>query len=66
MAVFANQNTLQAFINFFKFPFLDKTCKHDKSHEVANENVPANSRGLDLSDICQDLSNWQNRRNILR
>ena len=63
MTVFANQNTLYPFIIFFcKFPFLDKTCKHNKSHEFANEKFHANSRGLDLSNICQDLSNWQNRK----
>ena len=38
--VFANQNTLYAFIIFFNFSFLDKICKRNNSHEFSNEKVP--------------------------
>ena len=41
MTVFANQNTLYAFILFFfNFSFSDKTWKHNKSQEFSNEKVP--------------------------
>ena len=43
--VFANQNTLYAFIFFLKFSFLDKTCKHNKIHEFSNEKVPCKLAG---------------------
>ena len=45
MTVFANQNTLCAFIICFKFPFLHKTCKRNKSHEFANEKVACKLAG---------------------
>ena len=43
--VFANQNTLYAFIIFVNFSFLDKTCKRNKSHEFSKEKVPCKLAG---------------------
>ena len=63
--VFANQNTLYAFISFFfNFSVLAKTCKRNKSREFSNEKVPRKLAGPDFLNICQDPFNWQNRRNV--
>ena len=67
MTVFANQNTQYAFIYFFfNFRFQIKPANITKATNLQTKRFYANSRGLNLSNICQDLSNWQNMRNMLR
>ena len=43
--VFANQNTLYAFIIFFNFSFLDKTCKRNQCHEFSVRKVACKLAG---------------------
>ena len=43
--VFANQNTLYAFIILFNFLFLDKTCKRNKRLEFPNEKASCKLAG---------------------